>query len=166
MLKFVKTIYYNTHTSIQVTGHLSQRIALQRVVRQGCTLSPTLYVCYVHAFVTHMSKSSTFSGINVPSQRCKVSAYTDDLVIFCSDSQDEEYIFSFFDEVSVATGSTLNKGKTNILHIGPKPFTSTYRKEDAKICGIRFNFENDGSLLLGTASQKWIRELKSTNIFH
>ena len=83
VLKFVQTIYYNTHTSIQVNGHLSQRIALQRGVRQGCPLSPTLYVFYVHAFVTHMSKSSKFSGLNIPGQQCKVSAFADDL----------EYIF-------------------------------------------------------------------------
>ena len=44
VLKLVQTIYCNTHTSIQVNGHLSQRIALQRGVRQGCPLSPTLYV--------------------------------------------------------------------------------------------------------------------------
>ena len=36
VLKFVQTIYYNTQTSIQVNGHLSQRIALQRGVRLGC----------------------------------------------------------------------------------------------------------------------------------
>ena len=148
-----------------MNGHLSQRIALQRGVRQGCPLSPTLYVFYVHAFVTHMSKSSKFSGLNIPGQQCKVSAYADDLVMFCSDRQDEEYIFSFFDEVSVATGSTLNKGKTNILHIGPKPFSTTYRKEDVKICGIRFNLRMTDPLLLGIASQKWKSELKSINIF-
>ena len=143
-----------------MNGHLSQRIALQRGVRQGCPLSPTLYVFYVHAFVTHMSKSSRFSSLNIPGQQCKVSAYADDLVMFCSDRQDEEYISSFFDEVSVATGSTLNKGKTNILHIGPKPFSTTYRKEDVKICGIRFNFENDGSLTFRDCESKMEKRIE------
>ena len=147
VLNFVETIYCNTHTSIQVNGHLSQKIALQRGVRQGCPLSPTLYVFYVHAFVSHISMSPRFSGVTIPGgHQCKVSAYADDLVMFCKDKDDEEYIFSFFEKVSIATGSSLNKSKTNKLHIGPNPFSTVYRREDVKICGVRFDFENEGSL--------------------
>ena len=75
-----------------------------------------------------------------------MSANADELVFFRKDKYDEDYIFSFFDEVSLATGSTLNKAKTNILHIGPKPFSSVYQKTDVKICGIRFDFLNNGVL--------------------
>ena len=147
VLRFVDTIYCNTHTSIQVNGHLSSKIPLQRGVRQGCPLSATLYVIYVHAFISYISKSTDFSGISLPGgKQCKVSAYADDLVLFCKDKYDEDYIFSFFDEVSLATGSTLNKAKTNILHIGPKPFSSVYQRTDIKICGIRFDFQNNGVL--------------------
>ena len=149
-----------------MNGHLSQRIGLQRGVRQGCPLSPTLYVFYVHAFVTHMSKSSKFSGLNIPGQQCKVSAYADDLVMFCSDRQDEEYIFSSFDEVSVATGSTLNKGKTNILHIGPRPFSTNYERKMLRYVEFVSTTMMTDSLLLAFVSQKWKSELKSTNIFH
>ena len=72
--------------------------------------------------------------------------------------------FSFFGEVSVAIGSTLNKGQTNILHIGPKPFSSTERKmlryvEFASTTRMR------DPLLLAFVSQKRKSELKSTNIF-
>ena len=75
-----------------------------------------------------------------------MSAYADDLVLFCKDKYDQDYIFSFFDEVSLATGSTLNKSKTNILHIGPKPFSSVYQRTNVKIFGIHFDFQNNGVL--------------------
>ena len=98
VLRFVDTIYCNTHTSIQVNGHLSSKIPLQRGVRQGCPLSATVYVIYVHAFISYISKSTDFSGISLPGgKQCKVSAYADDLVLFCKDKYDEDYIFSFFD---------------------------------------------------------------------
>ena len=67
-------------------------------------MSPTLYVFYVHAFVSHIHTSPRFSGVTIPvGHQCKVSAYADYLVMFCKDKDDEEYIFSFFEKVSIAT---------------------------------------------------------------
>ena len=111
---------------------------------------------YVHAVLTHMSKSSKFSGLSIPSQQYKVSAYADDLVMFCSDRQDDKNIFSFFD----ATSSIFNTRKMNLLHIGPKPFSTTYRKEDVEICGIRFNFKNDRFLIFRDCESKMEKRIE------
>ena len=75
---------------------------------------------------------------------CKVSAYADDLVMFCRDKSDLDYVFSFFDKVAIATGSTLNKSKTKVLYLGPKWDSSVYGQDEIKICGIQFNASNDG----------------------
>ncbi|KAF6018457.1 hypothetical protein EB796_023230 [Bugula neritina] len=53
----LKTLYTDTFTKIQVNGHLSESVALERGVRQGCPLSPTLYVLYVQMFVNFIAKT-------------------------------------------------------------------------------------------------------------
>ena len=38
--------------------------------------------------------------------------YADYLVMFCRDKSDEDYVFGFFDQAAVATGSSFDKSKT------------------------------------------------------
>ena len=67
-----------------------------------------------------LTRSTQFCGISLPGgHMCKVSAYADDLVMFCRDKSDLDYVFSFFDKVAIATGSTLSKSKTKVLYLGP-----------------------------------------------
>ena len=138
ILNVVKCLYTATGTRIQVNGHLSSEVLLERGVRQGCPLSATLYVLYLQAFINSFLRSERFRGLETTSgQTYKLTAYADDLLMFCSDESDVQSVFRFFDRVRIATGSVLNKSKTKILKIGNREgMNSEYLVDKIKVCGV------------------------------
>lgn len=138
ILNAVKCLYASTGTRIQVNGHLSEEVLLERGVRQGCPLSATLYVLYLQAFINSFLGSTQFRGLEATSgQAYKLTAYADDLLMFCSGESEVKSVFRFFDKVCAATGSELNKDKTKILNIGCREdMRSEYIVDKIKVCGV------------------------------
>ena len=69
-------------------------------------------------------------GIDLPGDnRIKVSAYTDDLVLFCNDNYDVKKCFSFFDNIAAITGCELNSDKTVILNLLTTRLRFEYRQD-------------------------------------
>ncbi|KAF6024754.1 hypothetical protein EB796_016937 [Bugula neritina] len=137
----LKTLYTDTFTKIQVNGHLSESVALERGVRQGCPLSPTLYVLYVQMFVNFIAENPRFTGVRTTSNNiAKLTAYADDLLFFCNDEYDVAEVFESFEYIKQGTGSMLNTNKTQLLPIGSATCVQyqQYVVERMKVCGITF----------------------------
>ena len=90
-----------TSTSIQVNGHLSESVDLQRGEMQGYPLSPSLYVVYAESFLAYTLSQSGFVGIQLPHKVAKVSAYADDIFTFLSRPERGELYFSSFEYIKV-----------------------------------------------------------------
>ena len=102
VLAVIKALYQKkTSTSIQVNGHLSESVDLQRGERQGCPLSPSLYVVYAESFLAYILSQSGFVGIQLPHRVAKVSAYADDIFTFLSRPERCELYFSSFEYIKV-----------------------------------------------------------------
>ena len=65
----VKIMYKNLTTQIQINGWLSEPVEITRGVRQGCPLSPSLYVIYIEAMVRALSFHHVLSGCPSPGQQ-------------------------------------------------------------------------------------------------
>ena len=140
IIKFIFTIYSKTETCLEVNGHLSETISLERGVRQGCPLSAALYTIYIQSCISCLFKSKNYKGISLPNnQRAVCTAYADDLLFFCDSVADVETIFSFFDKMYLGTGGKLNKTKTKLLPIGDQTITSEYQTNELKVCGVLFS---------------------------
>ena len=57
ILSLVMCLYTSTGTRIQVNGHLSSEVLLERDVQQGCPLSATLYELYLQASIISFLRS-------------------------------------------------------------------------------------------------------------
>ena len=67
-----------------------------------------------------------------------MSAFADDLVVFCKDSCDQAEVFSCFEKFRLATGSSLNKRKSEVLPLNSScRFQSQYAVEKIKIIGLK-----------------------------
>lgn len=62
----VRLLYAGAVSRVMVNGHLSQPIEQQRGVRQGCPLSPMLYVLYLEPLVGSLGWEPAFQGMHVP----------------------------------------------------------------------------------------------------
>ena len=169
LIKLLKTLYDKVTTRLQINGNLSEKIHLDRGVRQGCPLSATLYVVYVQSFINLCRRELKGIPIQGSKNSIKISAYADDLLVFCNTENEINKIFKCFDTIKDATGSELNKNKTRILAIGnPKPheYSQLYTNR-LTVCGVTFTSgsyeeiakENENEIMTKTVNK--IEKLKS-----
>ena len=139
LVHLIFLLYRNIKTRVQVNGLLSAPIKVERGVRQGCPLSPSLYVIYVHVFLNFLLQQGDIRGLEVPGNTVKVSAYADDLLFFCGDQGEVKRIYDIFDLIYEATGSRINKNKTEILNLSDTRWELGQQVDQLKVYGVVFN---------------------------
>ena len=70
-IRWIRQIYSNATTRVKVNGFLSDSIPLRRGVRQGCPLSPLLYVLIIEILALQFRKNPDIIGMH----------YADDAII-------------------------------------------------------------------------------------
>ncbi|KAI0234640.1 hypothetical protein LSAT2_015037, partial [Lamellibrachia satsuma] len=75
----VKLLYKNINSSVLVNGFISTQFPVQRSVRQGCSLSPLLYVLCIEPFAHRIRMDPMIKGIPLPgtAENVKISQYAD-----------------------------------------------------------------------------------------
>ena len=88
-------------------------------MRQGCALSPAIYVVQGEVTTANINKDSNIQGIKIPNKKkdIKLSQYADDSNFFLANQELAENFLKFFQKLHLATGATINLEKTTILPI-------------------------------------------------
>ena len=80
-------MYHNPQAEVQVKGRCSTAFAIERSVRQGCPLSPLLYVLALEPLLHRLRDEETNLALRgVPfagSLTARVSAFADDITSLC-----------------------------------------------------------------------------------
>ena len=93
-------------------------------MRQGCPLSPLLYVLFIEPFVVSIMKDSRIGGLIVPGSgglQCKVVQYADDTTCIVRDHRSLVRLFEVIQLFERASGSRLNMNKSQGLVLGTWP---------------------------------------------
>ena len=159
-------IIYNpgkVKSCISVNAYLSRFFPISKGLRQGCPLSPLLYIIVAETFANKIRSDPEVKGIFLGNQILKLNHYADDMNFFLSDENSVEKVFSLFKSYTRAPGASLNLDKTQILKLGNiNLFTFLkYVAERVKIYGIYFTtkgFDRDKSFEQAEAS---IRKLST-----
>ena len=81
-------MYHNPQAVVQVNGRRSRVLAIERSVRQGCPLSPLLYVLTLEPLLRRLRDERTGPSLRgipfVSSLAARVSAFADDITVFVS----------------------------------------------------------------------------------
>ena len=120
-LNWIKLLYHDISSSVIVNGHISDPFKLTRSVRQGCPLSPLLYILSLEPVLNQIRKDSTIYGCPIPGNRNsppKLSAYADDCKFVVRTDDSVESIIKHYDKYSRFSGSKLNKDKTEVMYLG------------------------------------------------
>ena len=90
--KWISMLYRNPQAVVQVNGRCSEAFAIERSVRQGCPLSPLLYVLALEPLLRRLRDERdgpALRGILLSgSVRAKISAFADDITVFVSRRRD------------------------------------------------------------------------------
>ncbi|KAJ8391034.1 hypothetical protein AAFF_G00096550 [Aldrovandia affinis] len=84
---WVRTLYAGAYSCVQVNGFLSGAVEQAGGVRQGCPLSPLLYVLFMEPFAELVRRDPGVDGVRLPGaagEVLKIQQYVDDTTLFVS----------------------------------------------------------------------------------
>ncbi|KAK3518288.1 hypothetical protein QTP86_003217 [Hemibagrus guttatus] len=117
----VRLLYAGAVSRVIVNGHCSGLIEQRGGVRQGCPLSPLLYVLYLEPLAERLRREPAFQGLHIPGAggtRAKVSVYADDATLFLGRDEDFRAVSGILEAFSDATGARINRSKSAVLYAG------------------------------------------------
>ena len=122
-IHWIKTITNDTVSCVSYCGWLSRWIPLKCGIRQGCPISPLLFILSCEILSCRIRQSKCINGIKLPMSICgrndiKVMQFADDTTLFLSDEPSIYKCLEVVDQFSQFTGLTLNKNKTEAMWIG------------------------------------------------
>ena len=116
------TIFYtDVRSAVKANGHHSEFFHLSRGVRQGCPLSPLLYVLYADVLACTIRAKPTVKGVQLPGAASALpvlSQNADDTSLVLSSDQSIRSTFSSYSLFESGSGSKLNQAKSKGLWLG------------------------------------------------
>ena len=87
-------------------------------MRQGCPLSPCLFLVIVEMLATKIRENKNITGLHIGDSEIKSSQLADDTVIYTDNFNSIKYIIGELEEFYNITALKLNKDKTMAHYIG------------------------------------------------
>lgn len=112
-IAWVDLFYHRVQSSINVNGYLSPFFGLSRGVRQGCPLSPLLYVLVSEVLAVNICCNPRISGLCLPDSMVlsPISQYADDTSLILTSDHSIEAVFETYALFEKASGARLNQSK-------------------------------------------------------
>ena len=116
---WVSTFYTNTQSAVLNNGFSTNYFALSRGVRQGCPLSPYLFILAVELLACKIRQDKEIQGINIFQREFKISQFADDTTLLNKNSNSVRRAITVLDNFGGISGLRLNPSKTKALWLGP-----------------------------------------------
>ena len=145
---WVKTLLKNRTFCVKNGGHISKEYPMSRGVRQGCPISPILFILTVELLAINVRQNQHVKGINIPDYETphKIKQYADDTTFLLKDIIDFREVLSKIKAFSEISGLLINRNKSFVMLLG---LNSTPGDEifgfkivkSMKILGVHFSTE-------------------------
>ena len=120
-IAWIRLFYSLPQSAVLVNGYQSPFFHLSRGVRQGCPLSPLLYVLSVEVLACSLRADIRIKGISFPSfpnREVLLSQYADDMSIIVTTSESIPAVFNVYQSYELASGARVNTVKSKGLWLG------------------------------------------------
>ena len=119
-MNWVKLFYTVVESAVVISGWTSSFFRPSRDVRQGCALSPLLYVLSIEVLTECICKSPKITGVTIPHSMdpYTCSTYADDTTSVATNDQSIEETFNVYTKFECASGARLNRGKSKGMWAG------------------------------------------------
>ena len=144
----VKTLYNNIESCVTNNGHHSKFFLLERGVRQGCPLSPYLFVLIGQILNVYVKYKSNIEGIKLNGLDYTISQYADDtsLAVLCNKNNIDS-CFKCLNKFEEVSGLKVNETKTEALPLGKGRIITCNKinwvKSTTKVLGIKIGVNKD-----------------------
>ena len=120
-VSWVRLLYSNVRSAVLVNGYTSDFFWPSRGVRQGCPLSPLLYVLSMEVLAVNLRANPSIPGLRLPGIAHPLpilSLYADDTSVISTSDSATLAVFSTYRKFEMGSGSKLNLGKCEGLWLG------------------------------------------------
>ena len=151
-ITWVKLMYRDVYSYIEINGKLTKKIHIKRSVRQGCPLSMLLFVITAEGLAQMIKTNNNIKGYKItPNQEKKLVAYADDTTLILTEPNSLQEAFKQITNYCSTSGAELNQEKTEIIIMGPWKIRDLREvlslvKDEVTILGIKYCAENMGKL--------------------
>ena len=117
---WIKLLYNNAKSKVLVNGFQTESFDIERSVRQGCSLSPLLYVLCIEPFSIALRADPQVIGLRCPgsTDTVKVVQYADDTTVVVTTEDSVARVMTISGRFSRASGSKINREKCKGLFLG------------------------------------------------
>ena len=120
--RWISKMYHNPQAVVQVNGRRSGAFVIERSVRQGCSLSPLLYVLALEPILHRLRDEGTSPALRsvpfVGRLAARVAAFADDITVFLSRRLDIEAVKEAVVEYERMAGAKVNFDKSEGFRLG------------------------------------------------
>ena len=116
--QWISTFYSNIQSSVLNNGFSINYFALSRGVRQGCPLSPFLFVLAVELLACKIRQDKEIQGIKIFRKELKISQFADDTTLLNSNRNSPSRTLNVLDNFGNLSGLRLNSSKSKALWLG------------------------------------------------
>lgn len=77
-------VYNNAFAQVSVIGALTSSFQISNGTKQGCPLSPYLYILGIKSLANALRHNASFKGVSIATTEYKLSLFGGDLLLFVS----------------------------------------------------------------------------------
>lgn len=118
IISLIRRMYQQCQASIKVGKRLSIPFRTNKGLRQGCSMSPTLFKIYIQQILEQWNQSCGGMGIPVQGGTIHSLIFADDQVIMAQSREDVKYMMRKLLDSFEAGGLQVNMKKTEYLVVG------------------------------------------------
>ena len=145
--RWVNTFYSNIESTVINNGFRTNWFKLSKGVRQGCSLSPYLFILSAEILSNKIRQDPNITGIKIYGNEIKLSQFADDTTLFNADLASLERALKLTNDFGKIAGLSLNVKKTKAIWLGKwannknKPLNLKWLHSPVKILGIHFSYD-------------------------
>ena len=149
--RWVKVFYSEIESAAINNGFATNWIKPSTGVRQGCPLSPYLFILSAEIMSNKIRQCNEVHGISLFRNEIKLSQFADDTNLLCSDLISVENGLQLIRSFGEISGLQLNIGKTKAMWLGKlanqkdKPSSLKWVDNPIRILGIFFSYDSKGN---------------------
>jgi hypothetical protein len=148
IINWVKLFYKDAKSCVINNGHISPFFSIKKGVRQGCPLSPYLFILCIELLSNFVRKSPIIRGLKINGYEIKSVMFADDATFVTDGSRRSfENLINILDNFGHVSGLILNDKKCIVLRAGSLQNTDIeycknkkfiWESQTAKTLGISF----------------------------
>jgi hypothetical protein len=132
LLRWIQILYKDISSCVINNGWTTKPVTPSRGVRQGCPLSPYLFIMCAEIFAIEIRANHNIRGIRIGDETHKIIQFADDTALtLMYEEQTLENICQLLSSFAIKSGLSINMEKTIIMRIGsikklPRDNVATY----------------------------------------